>query len=383
MYNNVVEVSIENEVLSKDVKTKDIAGERIYYLDILRILAIMGVITLHVASTPVIKMDFIGSTQWWVANVIDGSMRWAIPVFFMLSGALLLGSKKEESIGSFYKRSFKRLGIPFIMWSIIYFFFKHCYLGKESLEPMVMFTKFLNEFFTDNIYNHLWFMYVILTLYFIAPFFKAMVQNLRKRDLQIIIISWIIIGFIYPFIQNLYFENFGVTYNIKFFGIPFFTGYAGYFVLGYYLRIYEVKNKTRIFSYIAGFISAVMVPLLTYAFSIDKLVLDERFYGHFSITSVLMGIAVFLYIQDINWNEILNVKMRRLVSSLSGSTFGIYFVHMAVQTLLLENLTSQILTDSLTIIPVYIFILSANYFISYIIVKVIGLNAKLNAILVG
>lgn len=198
-----------------------------------------------------------------------------------------------------------------------------------------------------------------------------------------IIGAWIIIGFIYPYLQNLYFENTGLTYEIKFLGIPFFTGYAGYFILGYYLRIYGVKNITRICSYIAGFISAVAVPLLTYIFSIDKLTLDERFYGHFSITSLLMGVAVFLYVQNMNWDEILNVKMRRLVASLSGATFGIYFVHMAVQTVLLGNLTSQILTDSLTIIPVYVFILSANYFISYVIVKVIGLNSKLNALLVG
>lgn len=369
--------------MEKKTKIKNQTAQRIYYLDILRILAIMAVITLHAASTPVVRMDFVGTEHWWIANVIDGGLRWTIPVFFMLSGALLLGSKKEESIGSFYKRAFKRLGIPFVVWSVIYFLFKHYYIAQDATDVLTMIGLFFNEFMTDNVYNHLWFMYAILTMYFIAPFLKQMVQNLKKRDLQVIIGAWILIAFIYPYAQNFYNEQTGLTFEIKFLGIPFFTGYAGYLILGYYLREYSVSNVMKKIIYFGTFISAVAVPLLTYMLSVDKLVLDERFYGHFAITSVIMATGVFVYVKSINWDKILNVKMRRLVSSLSRSTFGIYFIHMAVETLLLEGLVAEIFTDSLTIIPVYMFILASNYFISYIIVKVIGLSSKLNSLLVG
>ncbi|MGL5085683.1 MAG: acyltransferase family protein, partial [Clostridium sp.] len=69
---------------------------RIYYLDVLRIISILGVILIHDTASNVANLSHIGSESWWVANILNASFRWAVPIFFMISGALL--ANKEESL---------------------------------------------------------------------------------------------------------------------------------------------------------------------------------------------------------------------------------------------------------------------------------------------
>ena len=163
----------------------------------------------------------------------------------------------------------------------------------------------------------------------------------------------------------------------------YFTGYVGYFVLGYYLNKYELKKISKTIIHILGFISAVIVPALTYLVSVDKLILDERFYEHFAITSLFMSMSVYIYMKDIDWNNILNVKMKGLVSSLSASTFGIYFSHIVIYVFVLYKFGTKIYMDSILIIPIYAVLLIGNYIVSYMLVKILGLNSKLKTMFVG
>lgn len=376
---NISEIEVENKEIIKES-----SYERIYYMDILRIMAITAVILVHIASNPTDQLQFIGTTHWWIADIINGSLRWTIPIFFMLSGALLLDSKKEEDIVHFYKRSFKRLGIPFIVWSVIYFLLKYyCFKYNEPVEGIAMVGIFFKEFLVDDIYSHLWFMYSIIGMYFISPFLKKMVRSLSKKELLIILWAWVVVSFIYPQICRIYNMITNSEIQIRIFELPFLMGYAGYFILGYYLKKYDVKKKTKFIIYILGFISSVIVAPLTYLVSINKTSLDEQFFEHFVVISLFMAMAVFILIKDINWKEILNDNMKKIIVSLSSSTFGIYFVHLVVEVLILSPLTSKLYKDSLLIIPLYIVCAIGNVFISYIFTKIVSLNSKLKILLVG
>ncbi|EMH1199379.1 acyltransferase family protein [Serratia marcescens] len=72
------------------------------WLNNARIIAILAVVLLHVSSR-VITWSELGSNDWWYANLYDSLVRWCVPVFVMISGALLLAPEKAEPLGVFYK----------------------------------------------------------------------------------------------------------------------------------------------------------------------------------------------------------------------------------------------------------------------------------------
>lgn len=149
--------------------------KRYYYMDWLRVLAIFAVVGVHVVS----KIINTGSTddwEWQYANAIDSAIRWCVPVFFMLSGALLLTVKKDEPIGSFYKKRLTKVIIPLVFWSGIYLVYQ-IYEQGESFTLWQMTKLFL----ADDIYYHLWFLYVIIGLYIMAPFLRILVDHMTQK----------------------------------------------------------------------------------------------------------------------------------------------------------------------------------------------------------
>lgn len=89
------------------------------WLNNARIIAILAVVLLHVSSR-VITWSELGSNDWWYANLYDSLVRWCVPVFVMISGALLLAPEKAEPLGVFYKKRASRILSPLVFWSLFY-----------------------------------------------------------------------------------------------------------------------------------------------------------------------------------------------------------------------------------------------------------------------
>jgi surface polysaccharide O-acyltransferase-like enzyme len=139
-----------------------------------RILAIFAVIFLHVAAG-VVSTEPIGSHNWWIANFFDSLSRWCVPVFVMISGALLLNPKKQENLSEFYAKRISRILIPLISWTIIYCIW--VYLGGVVKNDPVSMTFLLQSVLQGNPYYHMWFLYMIIFMYLFTPFFS---KNNRK-----------------------------------------------------------------------------------------------------------------------------------------------------------------------------------------------------------
>ena len=70
---------------------------KVIAFDGLRILAAFAVVVLHTVAT--LFMDSYPSSDWNVANVYESLVRWSVPVFFMISGALFLNKGKAGFLG--------------------------------------------------------------------------------------------------------------------------------------------------------------------------------------------------------------------------------------------------------------------------------------------
>src|SRR5258708_1620893 len=93
-----------------------------YSADLIRALAIVLVIVVHVYSEFISKIIFVHSTDWWLAEFFESFAKISVPLFIMLSGFLLLDKKKSYTIGEFYKKRLFKIGIPILIWPVVFYF---------------------------------------------------------------------------------------------------------------------------------------------------------------------------------------------------------------------------------------------------------------------
>ena len=164
-------------------------------------------------------------------------------------------------------------------------------------------------------------MYTLIGLYLLVPIISPWIRQASKRKLEIYLLLWMVTQ-CYPYL-SLFLEvnssNTGMLY--------YFTGYAGYFLLGYYLNRYPVSLKWLL----PLAILMLPLPLLNKVFSWD---LD--FYSVFwylSAPVTIMTAAWFVGLKRLCEIFALNMKL----STISGLSFGIYLIHIFIMCTLLWN----------------------------------------------
>jgi surface polysaccharide O-acyltransferase-like enzyme len=104
--------------------------KHVHYLDYLRTFAIIGVLVIH-TSTPYVGMfNKIEFWKWETSIIYSSLIRWCVPIFFMVSGALLLG-RNEEPLKDFFLKRGNRILVPFVIWTGIYFIWRSYFWNTE------------------------------------------------------------------------------------------------------------------------------------------------------------------------------------------------------------------------------------------------------------
>ena len=135
--------------------------KREYSFDILRVVSMIMVITIHVSNVYSRSFGVIGNKSFLVSLVFNTCARVSVPIFLMISGALLLD--REFNLKKYLKRLFKFI-VLIVVWDIVYLVWEYLYLGVTY----------------DNLYKlllepyraHLWFLYTILILYALQPILR-------------------------------------------------------------------------------------------------------------------------------------------------------------------------------------------------------------------
>ncbi len=152
--------------------------------DTIRLVAILGIVLLHTAANGVNQLPF-GSYNWWLANVIDSACRAGVPLFLMLTGALLL-NRTGESQRNFYRRRWQRLALPMLLWTFIYLAWAQLKAAWKQ-QPFAIDSHLLIESHLLNVisgqpYFHLWFIYLLIGLYLALPWLRSYWQRLSNRQ---------------------------------------------------------------------------------------------------------------------------------------------------------------------------------------------------------
>ncbi|WP_422658840.1 acyltransferase [Paenibacillus sp. EC2-1] len=359
-----------------------IPNKRILYVDILRILSIIAVIILHFTAELLVSSNQFNTPSWWLSNLFNSISRFAVPVFFMISGAMILRTE-VHSYRQFYKKRIIPLLIPLVSWSIIYGLYNQYYILKSQMNVYEFIVDFGYRLLTDTNYIHLWFLYAIIAIYMTVPLINKFIKTCTERDLRYYLLLWFIVSVAYRFVSDTAFRVTDQYISIPIMNIPFFMGYLGYFILGYYLFHYELPAKTKNIIYNLGILSFFLTPIATYIVSLRTGVLDEMFYGNYSITTFFMAAGLFVFFKDKEeaMNERTNHKIQKLIGSMAKASFSIYLIHLMVEIMFSSKTTvdATLLEASISLIMNIAII----FCVSYITVKMLNLSKSITYLLFG
>ncbi len=296
--------------------------EHLLWPDVLKIISIYAVILLHSAAPLLVRYHRIGETDWWIGNLYDSLSRWCIPLFIMLSGAMLLGKTHENSLGVFFKKRFWRVAVPFLIWSVLYFLWR-IYVKKEELAL----SSFFPLFFTGPLYYHLWFLYLIIGLYMLTPVLSLYLSCADRTNVLYFLALWFIMDSILPFAESLsgikvYLSTGAATTVFKF---------VGYFVLGYFLRSLQLR-PLKIVLFLFLFLLAFFITAYgTYYVTVRKNagIFDGIFYEYFNFNVFLMSVSVYLIGKSIKYPAFLLKCEGRfgMFRAIAACVPGIYLIH--------------------------------------------------------
>lgn len=283
------------------------------WLDNSRIIAIFAVVFLHVAAYAVIGSD-IGTASWWVGNLYDSLVRWCIPVFVMISGALLLDPSKKEDLTTFYIKRFSRILIPIIFWSV--FFLLWATLKAAAKDETILIVDIVKRLLSGQPYLHLWFLYMIIMLYLFTPFFRKIIANSSRREITVLVVFTFVLSAL-----NALAVKFGLVESKLF--INLFLSYIPYFFLGYLVRTSASDYPRRILWGIFG--ASVILTAVGYYAVARNIGMDagQYFYSYLSITVIPMSVSV-MYLLKL-WTK--PIGSERLTKKVSALTLGVYLIH--------------------------------------------------------
>lgn len=318
-------------------------NKRIIWLDFVKFIAISMMIAVHCTDnvTPTER-----SEAWYNlwGSFYGSFMRPAIPLFVMVTGALLLPVK--ENISTFYTKRLTRLVIPFIVWSVLYNLFPWI-TGLLGLSPTIINDFFAwaepDQSFSGALHNilmipfnfsmlavQMWYVYLLIGLYLYIPFFSAWVKQASVKEQKIFLTLWFISLFI-PYLREYLTKDLWGTCSWNEFGLLYyFAGFNGYLLLGYY-----IKNNDINFSW--GKLAVIGIPSFIIGYCITFLgfksitaipgqpaELVELFFTYCSPNVLLMTLPIFLVIKK---NHFKSVTIRRFAINISTCTLGIWMSH--------------------------------------------------------
>lgn len=315
--------------------------ERIEEINIMRGLAIFGIVLLHV-SAYFLSTANAGFTVFKVGLTLNQLVRFSLPMFLMISGfGLAYNFDKKVAFGPFIVRRLKSVFVPYVVWSLIYFLFYIFYLKKIPVGIKVTGLESVNFDWTATVliflknllfgwnYVHLYFVVLIFQIYPFTINRITKIKNLRLA-LGIGFILYLLL-MIYLFYFRKLTGNIFLDIFVKYYWEMFVSWYF-YFLFGLVagirfdeFRIFAERNFTIIsLGYFVTSLLVVAEAFLTEPANIGKLT-------SLRVTVLLNTVpAILFYFKLSQVIKRLMPRVFRFFRSLGDLSFGVYFVHLMI-----------------------------------------------------
>jgi len=280
----------------------------IFYIDFLRFIAAIAVVSIHVLGPFRHLYGEIPDSDWLAAMGINSVTRWAVPIFMMISGALLLSTERDFDCKHYLTKRLSKVAIPFVGWTIIYAIVAGFVAQGWSLtETLTVIQQSPN----DPAWYHLWFFYDFIPLYFVIPFLIPLLKDLAPELIKLVLAVC------------------AVMFLMKWLGVESFLLqslilYTGYLILGWYL--FNRDNRDSVSTWV---VAGVVMLLLNFFGSWEMAVksgeYSSLFMGYKTLNTMIIAGMLFVVAQV--YADKIQGHFRALISIFSKYSLGIYLLH--------------------------------------------------------
>ncbi|MDP4491576.1 acyltransferase [Vibrio sp. AH4] len=285
--------------------------QRVFFFDLLRAIAAVAVIAIHVLAPYRDRLGEIPFVEWLIAVTVNGASRWAVPVFIMISGALMLSDRRPFELRYYLERRLGKVLIPFLVWSLFYAFLSGW--SPTGFDGAMIWQTLLSSPQHET-YYHLGFFYYFIPLYFVIPFLQWGAQRWDSAALYAFVAVWLLTTMLYllrldgPWSHDLWL-------------------FSGYLPLGYLLyQKCSLKRGSVLVITLMGLVSlyitvqaVVTLSLVEHAYRVG------RWFSYKTINVVLMASMVFILARA--FASKLPLSWQQGVSFVSRYSLGIYLLH--------------------------------------------------------
>ena len=289
------------------------------YLDALKLIAIYFVLFNHTGSRGFSYFAYHMDAPWHmitlVLSVID---KVAVPLFFMASGALLIG--REESYGKLFIHRVLRNALILLAASFVNYM---VYVkGAGLFDPL----DFIRRFYTNDIVFPLWYMYCYLSFLMMLPFIRKLGRGMKDKDYIWLLASHLIMQAI-SVVDYLAFK--GSAYHTQY--LFFFTSYSYvvYSLCGYYIekRLRDDRlNGDILFILIICSVAAIGLTYILTEWRCKMLNdwSDSNAQAFMNSFIVVPSVTLFYAMKLLFQKHPVSDRAARFLSILSSCTFGVY-----------------------------------------------------------
>lgn len=300
--------------------------------DILRLLACLGVVFIHARLD---RVPGVVMTQQQIAIQagFGGAACFAVPVFFLLSGALVLSRRETADFGAFYRRSFSKLGISTLLFSALYVLFDYALLLKTPPTDKSAWLAPVKGLLLGAPGNILWFMYTLAGLYLLAPLLARLKAGMTHRQFAWLGIVCMVLGSI---------TKATITFKLHW-GMTFVL-YSGYFILGNV--VYEtLRTRPRVpRAAFLGCGAALCIGMGVYIYFYMLGKVPEGLWPLGDTLHPVSAAAGLLLVAGAT-----GVQKSWRVAAVSGLTYEIYLWHWGVSYLVMSALAGTKLVQTPTV----------------------------------
>lgn len=313
--------------------------ERESRYDILRCIATLGVLMIHVTAKSFVYMNHSFGNMILVG--LNGAFRVSVPIFIFISGVMVTLSHKNKPLNylSFLKKRFTTIYIPYMLVSVVY-----TLAVAVDYQQAFSVTKILNDILTGSAYAHLYFVPIIVQLILLTPLCLKIKEN-KWLVLWMIIISYLSVLYIDTPMSD-----------------RFFMKYIGFYLIGlcYPAMLGYIKSKVQYIIIVCHVLLwssyiAVLILLHTNIWYMAKLT-ETLWY----VNGLLTPIAWLVLIDYVKENQVF-----KWIASFAPHTYWVYLLH----PIILAFLTRIYTFSSSAIIVLFLLTLIISFLLSILLGK--------------
>ncbi len=273
--------------------------------DFLRVAAAFAVVWVHVSTGVVFFNPTLDNLQWWIGDFADAFGRWCVPIFIMLSGALLIPKSRKLLPREFHRSYMPRILWPAVFWSAFYLLFS--YGVAKNIDEIGVFLALMG----GKPFFHLWYFYLALVLVALTPLLQKLQDQLNWSKIVMVVV----VCFVLSTAASAPGFGGGMWMALT---VP---AYLSYFILGAALvKRPPLTTQQQVYAMIVAIVCGLVIAggaaLLMPRFGSAGW---EFMYSYSNIFVAVMGGSIF-------WAGI-SLKAHPLFSKLGPYTLGIYAIH--------------------------------------------------------